>query len=118
MRLIPIALLTGFLSAAPVLANESPSPDCLMRPDAWSIALADSGFAWRAGGDINGTCGDIQQDEWIRMTSGARDLCVHLDGPEGSGRYWKVVVGTSAKQQSRPVRGTCMATSTVGWRTL
>jgi hypothetical protein len=43
---------------------------------------------------------------------------VHIDDPEGSGRFWKVMVGVSEKKQSKPVRGTCISTSTVGWRTL
>ena len=118
MRTIPIMLLVSWLSAVPVLAGESTSTPCLMQPPAWSIAFPARGFTWLPGGGFSGKCVDVPSEGWRRGTSGTRDLCVHIEGPEGSGRYWKVVVGVSAKQQSQPVCGTCIWTSTVGWRTL
>jgi len=64
------------------------------------------------------TCANVSAKEWKRGTSGPQDLFVHADGPSGSGRYWNVTVGVSEKQSSEPIRGVCLSTSTVGWRTL
>jgi len=118
MRLIAIVVLTGWLSVASLLAGEPAPPPCLMKPVAWSIHFPDSGFTWLPGGDFSGPCSKIPPAEWSRGSAGPWHLYVHTDGPEGSGRFWTVTVGISAKRESKPRHGVCLSTSTVGWRTL
>ena len=118
MCVIPILVLASFLSAAPLYAGEAPLPSCLMQPVARSILIPNSGFTWLPDGGFTGKCEDIPVDGWSRKKSGALNLSILTDGPKGSGRFWTVVVGVTAEQQSRPARGTCISTSTVGWRTL
>ena len=55
---------------------------------------------------------------WARRRAGSLELFVGTAGPEGSGRYWTVVVGTARPEQRQPVRGVVLETSTAGWRTL
>lgn len=118
MRLISVVLLAGSLSVAPLLAGEVPSSPCLMKPPARSIQLQERGFTWLPGGDFTGPCHSIPADGWSRRSAGPWDLHVHTVGPEGSGRFWAISVGVSSKQDSKPVRGACLSTSTLGWRTL
>lgn len=118
MRLVPVVVLIGCFSAVPLLASEPVSRPCLMQPVALSIDIPASGFTWLPGGDISGTCDDVPSDGWSRRTSVPRDLYLHTDGPEGSGRFWTVAVAVSEDNQSNPIRGVCITTSTVGWRTL
>lgn len=118
MRLISITVSSVWLWAVTALAGEPLAPPCLMYPPALSVSVPDSGFAWLPGGDFNGTCDEVPASGWSSMTSGGLNLLVYADGPAGSGRYWKVTVAVSEKQDSTPMRGVCVWTSTVGWRTL
>ena len=43
---------------------------------------------------------------------------IATEGPSGSGRYWNVTVGLAEAGKTRPTRGFCVTTSTIGWRTL
>ena len=118
MRLIIIVILAGSLSTGSLPAGGPELPQCLMRPVARSIHLPESGFIWLPGGDFSGPCDQISSDEWSRSPAGPWELYVYTEGPGGSGRFWTIKVGISGKQESKPVRGVCMSTSTVGWRTL
>jgi hypothetical protein len=89
-----------------------------MQPVARSITLPDSGFTSLPAGNFSGACDDVPSNEWSTRTAGTQDLHVHTDGPEGSGRFWTVTVGVSGKHESKPIRGVCIRTATVGWRTL
>ena len=118
MRMIFLVILSGWLCATPVLAGDPLSSPCLMPPATLSIVLPDRGFTSMPGKDFGDTCGSVPVEEWNRGTSGSLDLFVHADGPAGSGRFWTVTVGVSEKQSSEPIRGICLSTSTIGWRTL
>jgi hypothetical protein len=118
MRLISLMVLTGWLWAAPVLAGDSLPPPCLMQPAHQFMRLPDRGFTWLRGEGFRGTCDEVPTEGWSRGSSGTLDLFVHADGPAGSGRFWKVTVGVARKPSSKPIRGVCVSTSTVGWRVL
>jgi hypothetical protein len=63
--------------------------------------------------------GDVPRKQWIRQSSGAVDLFVYMvDCPTGSGHYWDVTIGVAGRRDSKPIRGICLTTNTVGWRTL
>jgi hypothetical protein len=112
-----MVVLTGVLASL-VLADESSIPHCLMRPDYLEIRLPSRGFTWLPGEDFHGRCDTVPAKEWIRRPSGSLDLFVYADGPSGSGRFWNVTVGVAERQNSKPIRGVCFTTSTLGWRTL
>jgi len=118
MRQILAILLTGWVSSEFLLAGEPASPACPMQPVARTITLPRSGFSWLPGGESRGRCEDVPSDGWSPGRPGTGDLSVHVDGPEGSGRFWNIIVGVPKQQQSRPDRGICITTSTLGWRTL
>ncbi|SPD74947.1 exported hypothetical protein [uncultured Desulfobacterium sp.] len=118
MRLINIMVSIGWLWAAPALAGNPLPPPCLMQPAYLSIGLPDSGFTWLPGGDLSGSCDDVPRQGWSRKTFGKLHLFVHTDGPAGSGRFCNVTVGISGKKLPNPLRGVCISTSTIGWRTL
>ncbi len=113
MRLISLMILLAGLWVSLVLAGDSFPPACSMRPDHLKI-----GFTGLQGEDSSGICDDVPAKKWIRNSSGCLDLFVYADGPSGSGRYWNVTVGVGERQSSKPIRGVCLMTSTVGWRTL
>jgi hypothetical protein len=118
LRLVSlIMILTGLWMSLVVAGDSSPLP-CLMRPDHFQIRLPRDGLTWLDGDDLSGGCGNVPAEKWIRNSSGSLDLFVYANGPSGSGRYWKVVIGVARRQQSKPIRGVCLRTSTVGWRTL
>ncbi len=112
-----MALLPGLLASL-VLAGDSFPPPCLMRPDHFQLHLPRHGFKWLEGEEPGGRCEDVPAKKWVRQTSGSFDLFVYADGPSGSGRYWNVTIGVAKRQQSKPIRGICLITSTAGWRTL
>jgi hypothetical protein len=89
-----------------------------MRPPARSIQLQDRGFTWLPGEGLTGACSTVPADRWSRRSAGPWGLSVHAEGPDGSGRFWVITVGVSAKQGSKPIRGVCLSTTTLGWRTL
>jgi len=118
LRLISLMILLAGLWVSLVLADDSLPPPCLMRPDHLEMRLPSRGFTWLQGEASSGICDDVPAKKWIRARSGSIDLFVYADGPSVSGRYWNVTVGVAGRQQSRPIRGVCLMTSTVGWRTL
>jgi len=89
-----------------------------MTPPHIQIPLPHVGFEWPEGEEQTGPCEAVPREKWIRKPSGSFDLFVSADGPSGSGRYWNVTVGIGKKDSPKPDRGICLATSTVGWRTL
>ncbi|OPY84669.1 MAG: hypothetical protein A4E72_02128 [Syntrophus sp. PtaU1.Bin208] len=105
------------LWATPVEAGDLPSL-CLMQPAYLEMRLPDHGLTWLPDEDFRGRCGDVPPKQWIRKSLGSVDLLVYADGPRGSGRTWDVAVGVAEKGGAKPLRGVCLQTSTVGWRTL
>jgi hypothetical protein len=118
LRLISLMIFLPGLWVSLVLARSSFPPHCLMRPDQLEMRLPSRGFTWLPGEDLSGRCDDVPAKKWIRHPSGSVDLFVYVDGPSGSGRFWHVTVGVAGRQHSKPIRGVCLTTSTLGWRTL
>lgn len=118
LRLNSLMVFLPGLLASLVLAGDSFPPPCLVRPDHFQLRLPRHGFKWPKGEEPRGSCQDVPAKKWFRQPSGSFDLFVYADGPSGSGRYWKVTIGVAKRQQSKPIRGICLVTSTVGWRTL
>jgi hypothetical protein len=118
MRLISLIILLSGLWVSFAFGGDPAPPRCLMRPDRLEMRLPNRGFTWLQGEDLRGRCDDVPAKKWIRGPSGALDLFVYADGPSGSGRFWNVTVGVARNQQPKPIRGVCLMTSTLGWRTL
>ncbi len=118
LRLISLMILPAALWMSSGLAGDSFPPHCLMRPEHLEMRPPSRGFTWLQGEDLSGTCDKVSAKKWIRNPSGSVDLFVYADGPSGSGRFWNVTVGVAGRQHSKPIRGVCLVTSTVGWRTL
>lgn len=116
LRLISlIMIMTGqWMSLAH--AGDSSTLPCMMRPDHFQIRLPRAGFTWLDGERDIGGCNDVPAKRWIRKSAGSLRLFVYPNGPAGSGRYWTVTIGVTP--HSKPIRGVCLTTSTVGWRTL
>jgi hypothetical protein len=110
-------LLCLGLTCLSVMAD-SQSRDGLIKPCRVTMKVPDDGFVWLEGEGFEGTCDSVPDTAWTRWSSKDFDLCVFADGPGGSGRFWTITVGLSKKHESRPERGFCFETSTVGWRTL
>ncbi len=90
---------------------------CPMGPAHAVIELPESGFSWLEGEEIFGQCGSVPEEAWSREAWGSQEVVVYADGPSGSGRYWQLSVGM-APEGGGPLRGVCLVTTTVGWRTL
>jgi hypothetical protein len=118
LRLLAITVVLWLLWEVSLLADDPELPPCLMQPAYLSIYLPDSGFFYLGGEDSIGDCDEVLSGEWIRGTSRIQDLFVHPSGPEGSGRFWTITLGIAEKEHSKPDRGVCISTNTVGWRTL
>ena len=118
MRLNLLMVFLPGLFASLIFAGDSIPPPCLVRPDHLQLRIPRRGFKWSEGDEAGGRCEDVPAKKWLRHPSGSFDLFVYADGPSGSGRYWNVTIGVAKKQQSKPIRGICLVTSTVGWRTL
>ena len=93
-------------------------PSCLMSPGSLKIPFPAEGFTWLKGEEEAGPCEAVPTERWTRKRSGTHDLFVSADGPSGSGRYWTITLGFAESGSPVPRRGTCLTTSTVGWRTL
>jgi hypothetical protein len=111
----PAARATGVPGATQQL---TPAPQCRVSPSRRVIRLPARGFAWLPGEPDRGSCDVAPPHGWTPQPAGSRDPFVYADGPEGSGRYWTVVVGAADSSGAEPTRGACLRTSTVGWRTL
>lgn len=117
MRRVLLVAVLGCLSATTVSAGDL-APRCLMAPVHPAMRLPGRGLTWLPGEDNVGRCSDVPRKAWLRKSSGAVDLFVQVDGPEGSGRYWQVIIGLGERRDAKPIRGICLTTSTMGWRTL
>jgi hypothetical protein len=117
----PLSLLLQ-LTAATLTSSGSalgvPPAQCLMEPQTQIIQVPSEGFVSLPGDELLERCEEVPGKKWTRNPSGPIDLMVHADGSGGSGRYWEVTVGFAKRNQHRPLRGVCLTTSTVGWRTL
>jgi hypothetical protein len=89
-----------------------------MHPQYLEMRFPDYGFTWLPGQSFCGNCDDVPKTDWIRKPSGSLDLLVYPVGPGGSDREWDVTVGIANKQYPNIIRGFCLTTWTVGWRTL
>jgi hypothetical protein len=117
--LISFMVLIGWLWTSPAIAGDPLPHTCWMQPAHLSMRLPDSGFTRPPGEALIGACGDVPMEDWHRGDSAmGMALFAHADGPEGSGRFWDVTLGVATKQSLVPIRGVCVSTSTVGWRTL
>src|SRR4030042_6476294 len=116
VRFILIMIVMMVFAARPLLAGDSSPSRCLMQPHYLEMRLPSHGFTWLQGEDSSGRCDNVPQGKWIKKSAGALDLFVYARGPSGSGRYWEVTIGVGEKGQSKPQRGICLTTSTIGWR--
>ena len=107
--------MTGLWMSLAHAGTSTPLP-CMMRPDHFQIRLPRDGFIRLDGEKVIGGCNDVPPKRWMRNSSGSLRLFVYPNGPSGSGRYWNVTIGVGP--HSKPIRGVCLTTSTVGWRTL
>ena len=118
-RLFSLMIVLAGLWVGLGLADNVIPPPCLMSPNHLEMRLPDRGFTWLPGEDFGGTCEMVPaKKKWARSPFGSADLFVYADGPSGSGRIWNVTVGVAGRQHSKPTRGVCFTTSTLGWRTL
>lgn len=116
--LVPLMVIMLGLLGSTVLADDSSPQHCLMQPDHLEMCFPDRGFHWLSGEVFSGRCDDVPTGRWNRRSSGSLNLFVCAEGPSGSGRYWNVTVGVAESQNLTPVRGVCLVTTTLGWRTL
>ncbi|MBI4164223.1 MAG: hypothetical protein HY508_00640 [Acidobacteria bacterium] len=112
------AWLATFTCGERSILGKGAEPPCLMAPNHLKLPLSHDGLVWLEGEEQSGPCEAVPDGKWIRKPSGKSDLFIHAAGPSGSGRYWTLTVGVGRKNSSKPARGICLATSTVGWRTL
>lgn len=117
MRLITFMVIMIGLWQSPLLAGEAVRPRCVMQPAHLEMRLPSRGFLWLPGEEASGKCDHVPKARWVRKSAGSLNLFVYAEGPSGSGRFWTVTIGVGEKQQSQPLRGVCLITSTVGWRT-
>ncbi len=89
----------------------------LLRPQQERYLVPANGFAWMD--EIHDdSCLVVPDSMWIRFPAKSFDLLISADGPHGSGRYWTIRIALAAAGESKPLRGICLSTSTIGWRTL
>jgi hypothetical protein len=111
-------LILIFLGIAISFVAESHShSSCDIKPPFLKIPIQKKGLTWLKGEEFKGECDEVPQKKWKRFSLKSNDLVMNTNGPFGSGRYWNVTVGF-AKKKSKPYRGFCFRTNTLGWRTL
>ena len=99
-------------------AEQAVVPGCAMQIARLQILIPERGATWLSADESTNCCNIALTAEWSRLSAGANDLLVYADGPSGSGRIWTAMVGLAEGRGEGPVRGLCLQTSTVGWRTL
>jgi len=117
-RLISLLSFPAALWMSLGLAANVDVPPCLMNPTHLEMRMPSRGLTWLPGEDFDGTCDEVPTNKWMRSPAGAGDLLVYAAGPSGSGRFWNVTIGVAGRHESKPARGVCFKTSTIGWRTL
>jgi hypothetical protein len=110
--------LAILFTAGASLTMTQQSSICPMEPRHLTIQLPSNGLVWLKGEDFDGPCDAVSPENWVRAPSKAFDLWTYPVGPEGSGRFWTLTVGLGGHEERNPVRGTCLMTTTAGWRTL
>ncbi len=113
-QLFLILLIVVFF--CPAQAEELPS--CMMHPIYVSIPLPEEGFIDIFEREMEIPCETIPADSWTIKPSNQTSLFVRADGPGGSGHYWTITGGIGEGKQPAAMRGVCIQTSTIGWRTL
>ena len=111
-----VALGVLFASLSAIHGDEKPG--CLMTPEYVDIRVPAKGLSWLEASGFSGECDVADPEKWELVSSKTFKAFLNVRGPEGSGRYWVVAVGFGPEQRIAPVRGFCLSTSTVGWRTL
>lgn len=113
-------LLLAFLlvTTSAIGAAGGEAPYCPMRPAHLEFHLPKQGLTHFTREGPSGACEDIPASAWTKVPSKPWDVWVHADGPHGSGRFWTLTLGVGTGQGTKPARGFCLTTSTVGWRTL
>jgi hypothetical protein len=110
-------------------ADESPAaeartiqlPRCSMQPNYLKVHLPARGWAYADEPNGTGICEGFIPP---RTRGASQNLVVSTSGPYGSARYWDVTVAVPStavgggQEDIQPLRGVCLTTSTVGWRTL
>ncbi len=89
-RVAVIANLFSVFLALFIVAVNSYSQECLVRPSRFTMETPSSGFV-RAENDMQyseGNCEPVSDSSWTKWASKEFDFFVHADGPGGSGR-WK-----------------------------
>lgn len=109
--ILPWAALAALLTAAAAQQQAA----CALRPIGRSLDLPARGIA-RDGPSDDGPCAPA--GTWERMAADSLDVRVAADGPAGSGRYWNVTIGVARPHEDSLLRGICLVTTTLGWRTL
>ena len=109
--------------AVPLLictAHAEDLPSCLMAPEYVSIPFPEKGLiALKLPEEgVNEECENTPNGPWTIKPSNKAFLFVNTTGPVGSGRYWEIMVGIGKENQTKPQRGVCLYTTTIGWRTL
>jgi len=89
-----------------------------MRPAHTRIVLPQQGFSPLADEADEGSCDDVPDSAWTTFTGKGLSIYAAASGPNGSGRIWSISVGLSSVEETRPGRGICFRTTTIGWRTL
>lgn len=98
-----------------------------LAPPRTELSMPLDGFGAPDGRDVDPICEDEQMDDrcpevadslWTRCTGDSANLFVFADGPNGSGRYWCLTAGIGSPDSRSPMRGVCLLTTTIGWRTL
>jgi hypothetical protein len=89
-----------------------------LKPARLTMQMPPKGFVWLDDEEFTGRCDKVPASNWEKFSAADFDLLVYTDGPSGSGHYWTVTVAMKSKTETRPRRGFCLSTSTVGWITL
>ena len=111
----PLPFLRALLLIALLIwAAPSYAAPCNLDPPRDTIDLTSSRWHWADGENNEEQCVP-PVGEWTRAAAGDRELYLKTTGPEGSGRYWTIYLGLSARGHAEPEKGICFTTSTRGW---
>ncbi len=114
----PILLIVILIIAETLSIQTANSAECLLKPKRLNIQVSDDGLNWLAGEEFSGSCNKVPANEWNIHQLNTTKVWEATNGPSGSGRYWNITIGLSNNLASHPVKGFCLYTSTIGWRTL
>jgi hypothetical protein len=109
-----IIIIAGVASY--VIAQDSSF--CLMSPPYQIIEIPAQGFKSIDDELFVDSCTTVADSMWMKHSAETFNLLVAADGPHGSGRYWNLSVAITDPGETKPRRGLCLNTTTIGWRTL